>query len=111
MLQIVNESCSTKIFLANPSFDRKLYAEVFQLNDTQLELMAGLQSKRDLLLIQPDVTKKLQLEVDSLTYWIATNNCQDNLRKRNYFANFGPEQGLLRLAADYPAPSLGRECA
>jgi type IV secretion/conjugal transfer VirB4 family ATPase len=111
MLQIVNESCSTKIFLANPSFDRKLYAEIFQLNDTQLELMAGLQSKRDLLLIQPEVTKKLQLEVDSLTYWIATNNCHDNLRKRNYFAHFGPEQGLLRLAADYPSPGTGKECA
>ncbi len=111
MLHVVNESCPTKIFLANPSIDRKLYAEIFQLNDTQLELLAGLQSKRDLLLIQPGVTKKLLLEVDSLTYWIATNNARDNLRKQDYFAHFGPEQGLLRLAEDYPQPNSRKESA
>ncbi len=29
VLNIINESCPTKIFLANPNIDRKLYAEVF----------------------------------------------------------------------------------
>jgi type IV secretion system protein VirB4 len=109
MLHVVNESCPTKIFLANPSIDRKLYAEIFQLNDTQLELLSCLKSKRELLLVQPGVTKKLQLEVDSLTYWLATNNARDNLRKQEYFAHFGLEQGLLRLAKDYPQPNGGKE--
>ena len=105
MLHIVNESCPTKIFLANPNIDRKLYAEVFQLNDTQLELLESLVPKRELLVIQPRGTKKLVLEVDALTYWIATNNARDNLRKQDYFARFGPEQGLIRLAHDYPNPA------
>jgi type IV secretion/conjugal transfer VirB4 family ATPase len=100
MLHIVNESCPTKIFLSNPNIDRKLYAEIFQLNDTQLELLESLVPKRELLLIQPRGTKKLVLEVDALTYWVATNN----IRKQDYFARFGPEQGLLRLAHDYPNP-------
>jgi type IV secretion system protein VirB4 len=104
MLHIVNESCPTKIFLANPNIDRKLYAEIFQLNDTQLELLESLVPKRELLLIQPQGTKKLVLEVDALGYWMATNNARDNLRKQDYFARFGPEQGLLRLAHDYPDP-------
>jgi type IV secretion system protein VirB4 len=104
MLHIVNESCPTKIFLANPNIDRKLYAEVFQLNDTQLELLESLVPKRELLVIQPRATKKLVLEVDALTYWIATNNARDNLRKQEYFARYGPEQGLLHLARDYPNP-------
>lgn len=104
MLHIVNESCPTKIFLSNPNIDRKLYAEIFQLNDTQLELLESLVPKRDLLVIQPRGTKKLVLEVDALTYWIATNNARDNIRKQDYFARFGPEQGLLRLAEDYPNP-------
>lgn len=104
VLNIINESCPTKIFLANPNIDRKLYAEIFQLNDTQLELFESLIPKRELLLIQPRGTKKLVLEVDALTYWIATNNARDNLRKQDYFARFGPEQGLLRLAHDYPNP-------
>ncbi|HKW18441.1 MAG TPA: DUF87 domain-containing protein, partial [Terriglobales bacterium] len=107
MLEIVNESCPTKIFLANPNMDRKLYADVFQLNDTELELAESLVPRRDLLVKQPRGTKKLRLEVDSLTYWIATNNSRDNLRKQEYFARFGPEEGLLRLAHDYPQNPKG----
>jgi type IV secretion/conjugal transfer VirB4 family ATPase len=102
MLDVVNESCPTKIFLANPNIDRKLYAEIFQFNDTELELLESLVPKRDLLLKQPGSTKKLRLEVDALTYWIATNNARDNMRKQEYFARFGPEHGLLLLAYDYP---------
>jgi type IV secretion system protein VirB4 len=104
MLHIVNESCPTKIFLANPNIDRKLYAEIFQLNDTQLELLESLVPKRELLLIQPRGTKKLVLEVDALGYWMATNNARDNLRKQEYFSRFGAERGLLQLAHDYPDP-------
>jgi type IV secretion/conjugal transfer VirB4 family ATPase len=104
MLHIVNESCPTKIFLSNPNIDRKLYAEVFQLNDTQLELLESLVPKRELLLIQPCGTKKLVLEVDALGYWMATNNARDNVRKQDYFSRFSPEQGLIRLAHDYPNP-------
>ncbi len=105
MLHIVNESCPTKIFLANPNIDRKLYAEIFQLNDVELEMLESLTPKRDLLLKQPGLAKRLRLEVDALTYWIATNNARDNLRKQKYFARFGPEQGLLRLAKDFPNPN------
>jgi type IV secretion system protein VirB4 len=104
MLHIVNESCPTKIFLSNPNIDRKLYSEIFQLNDTQLELLESLVPKRELLLIQPRGTKKLVLEVDALSYWMATNNARDNIRRQDYFARFGPEQGLIRLAHDYPNP-------
>ncbi len=42
MLHVVSESCPTKIFLANPEMDRELYREAFHLNDTELELIAGL---------------------------------------------------------------------
>jgi type IV secretion/conjugal transfer VirB4 family ATPase len=105
MLHIVNESCPTKIFLSNPNIDRKLYSEIFQLNDTQLELLESLVPKRELLLIQSRGTKKLVLEVDALGYWMATNNARDNIRKQDYFARLGPEQGLIRLAHDYPNPA------
>jgi hypothetical protein len=42
MLQIVSESCPTKIFLANPEMNRDVYREAFHLNDTELDLIAGL---------------------------------------------------------------------
>ena len=31
-------------------------------------------------------------------------HARDNLRKQDYFARFGPEEGLIRLAHDYPNP-------
>ena len=40
MLEIVTETCPTKIFLANPEIDRDVYPDAFHLNDTQLDLMA-----------------------------------------------------------------------
>lgn len=105
LLHIVNESCPTKIFLANPNIDRRLYTDIFQLNDTQLELLESLVPKRELLVIQPRGTKKLVLDVDALTYWTATNNARDNLRRQDYFSRFGAEQGLFQLAHDYPNPA------
>jgi type IV secretion/conjugal transfer VirB4 family ATPase len=104
LLQLVNESCPSRIFLANPGIDRKLYAEAFQLNDTDLELLESLVPKRDLLFKQPRYAKKLRLSVDPLSYWMATNTPRDNIRKQEYFARFGPEQGLLRLVQDFPNP-------
>ena len=58
--------------------------------------------KRELLLMQPRGTKKLVLEVDALTYWIATNNARDNLLKRDAFAQYGIAEGVRQLASTHP---------
>jgi type IV secretion system protein VirB4 len=42
MLDIVAESCPTKIFLANPEMNREVYAKAFHLNDTELDIIADL---------------------------------------------------------------------
>jgi type IV secretory pathway VirB4 component len=106
MLTVVNESCATKIFLANPSIDHQLYADIFHLNDTELELLSTLIPKRDLLLKQLGVSKKLRLNVDSLSYWMATNNPKDNVRKREYLDRYGVVEGLSRLAREFPFTPL-----
>jgi len=102
MLHIVAESCPTKIFLANPEMDRELYREAFHLNDTELELIAGLVPPGQMLIRKAQGSKKVQLNVDSVSYWMATNNARDNLTKREYFARFGISEGLRQLAKDYP---------
>jgi type IV secretion system protein VirB4 len=102
MLHIVSESCPTKIFLANPEMDRELYREAFHLNDTELELIAGLIPPGQMLIRKAQGSKKVQLNVDSVSHWMATNNARDNLTKREYFARFGIPEGLRRLAHDYP---------
>jgi type IV secretion system protein TrbE len=102
MLQIVSESCPTKIFLANPEMDRSLYREAFHLNDTELDLIAGLVPPGQMLIRKAQTSKKVQLNVDSVSHWTATNNARDNIQKRDYFERFGIAEGLRRLAQDHP---------
>ena len=102
MLEIVAESCPTKIFLANPDMDRDVYKEAFHLNDTELELIAGLVPPGQMLIRKAQSSKKVHLNVDSVSHWMATNNARDNLKKREYFASFGIADGLRRLAQEYP---------
>ena len=102
MLQIVAESCPTKIFLANPEMDREVYHEAFHLNDTELDLIAGLVPPGQMLIRKAQSSKKVQLNVDSVSHWMATNNARDNLKKRDYFERFGIAEGLRHLAEDYP---------
>jgi type IV secretion system protein VirB4 len=102
MLQIVSESCPTKIFLANPEMDRDLYREAFHLNDTELDLIAGLVPPGQMLIRKAQSSKKVQLNVDSVSHWMAVNSARENLTKREYFAQFGIPEGLRRLAKDHP---------
>jgi type IV secretion system protein TrbE len=102
LLDIVAESCPTKIFLANPDMNRALYAEKFKLNDTEIEIIAELLPPGQMLIRKAQSSKKVQLNVDSLSYWTATNNAKDNVLKRDYFERHGVAEGLRRLAHDHP---------
>jgi type IV secretion system protein VirB4 len=102
MLAIVSESCPTKIFLANPEMNRDIYREAFHLSDTELDLIAGLVPPGQMLIRKAQSSKKVHLNVDSVSHWMATNNAPDNLKKRDYFERYGIADGLRRLAKDYP---------
>ena len=102
LLPIVSESCPTKIFLANPEMDRDVYRDAFHLNDTELDLIAGLVPPGQMLIRKAQTSKKVQLNVDSISHWMATNNPRDNLKKRDYFLRFGIADGLRHLAQDRP---------
>jgi type IV secretion/conjugal transfer VirB4 family ATPase len=105
MLEIVAESCPTKIFLANPEMNRETYGKAFHLNDTELDLIVGLIPPSEMLIRKAQSSKKVRLEVDSVSYWIATNNARDNLKKRDYFARYGIAEGIRHLALDFPFQS------
>ena len=100
LLPVVAECCPTKIFLANPEIDRAVYAEVFHLNDTEVELIAGLVPPGQMVIRQVHGSKKVRLIVDPITYWMATNNANDNLKKWKFFEQFGFADGLRRLAEE-----------
>lgn len=99
LLRTVVESCPTKLLLANPALDRKQYADLFQLNDTELDLLGDLNPRKQLLLKRPDLAKVLTLSVDPHSYWLYTNTPIDNDRASAAFRDFGFEAGLDRLAA------------
>ena len=57
-----------------------------------------------MLIRKAQSSKKVRLNVDSGSYWIATNNAPDNLKKRDYFARHGIADGIRRLVQDHPFP-------
>src|SRR5215467_2710399 len=98
MLAIVSESCPTKIFLANPEMNRNVYRAAFHLNDTELDLIAGLVPPGQMLIRKAQTSKKVRLNVDSVLYWIAANGANENLKRWTYFDKFGFAEGLRQLA-------------
>jgi type IV secretion system protein VirB4 len=99
LLRTVVESCPTRLLLANPSMDRRQYAELFQMNEMELDLLAGLAARQQVLLKRPTLTKVLTLRVDPKSYWIYTNTPVDNERVTAVLREFGLAEGIDRLAA------------
>lgn len=98
ILDVILESCVTKIFLANPDMDRELYQRQFHLNDHEIELITGLVPKQQMLIKTPDTSKVANLNVDAKSYWLYTNDPFDNRKRDDAFAAYGFEQGLEILA-------------
>ena len=99
LLRTVVESCPTRLLLANPALDRRQYAELFQMNEMELELVAGLTPRQQVLLKRPHLTKVLTLRVDPKSYWIYTNTPVDNERVAAMLREHGLAEGIDRLAA------------
>jgi len=102
ILDIIVESCPTKIFLANPDMDRDLYRRQFNLNDNEIELISMLRPKQQLLIKTPELAKLANLEVDAKSYWLYTNDPFDNRKRREAFESYGFDKGLEVLAGAQP---------
>ena len=98
ILDVIQESCPTKIFLSNPDMDRELYGQQFHLNNNEIDLVSTLAPKRQMLIKNPDVAKVANLDVDPKSYWIYTNDPFDNRKRREAFEAHGFEKGLEILA-------------
>jgi type IV secretion system protein VirB4 len=60
-LRAVIESCPTKLLLHNPDLDRARYADLLHLNDVEVDLVAGLRPRRQVLLKRQGLAKVLEL--------------------------------------------------
>ena len=102
ILDVIIESCSTKIFLANPDMDRDLYRRQFHLNENEVELISGLIPKQQFLIKTPELAKVANLNVDPKSYWLYTNDPYDNKKRKEAFEKYGFEKGLEILAGGQP---------
>jgi type IV secretion/conjugal transfer VirB4 family ATPase len=102
ILDVIIESCATKIFLANPDMDRDLYRRQFHLNETEVELIANLVPKQQFLIKTPELGKVANLNVDAKSYWLYTNDPYDNKKRKEAFTAHGFERGLEVLAGERP---------
>jgi type IV secretion/conjugal transfer VirB4 family ATPase len=100
ILDVIIESCSTKIFLANPDMDRELYRRQFHLNENEVALIANLIPKRQFLIKTPELAKVANLNVDPRSYWLYTNDPYDNKKRKEAFETYGFEKGLEVLAGE-----------
>ena len=108
ILDVILESCVTKIFLADPDMDRELYQQQFHLNDHEMDLIAGLIPKQQMLIKTPDTSKVANLNVDAKSYWLYTNDPFDNRKRDRPFATYGFEKGL-EVLANLRSPSTNTE--
>jgi type IV secretion/conjugal transfer VirB4 family ATPase len=97
LLDIIIESCATKMFLANPDMDQELYRRQFHLNDTEVNLISALIPKQQFLLKTPELAKVANLHVDRRSYWLYTNDPYDNRKRKEAFDAYGFEKGLSVL--------------
>jgi len=102
ILDVIIESCATKIFLANPDMDRGLYRRQFHLNENEVELISGLIPKQQFLIKTPELAKVANLNVDPKSYWLYTNDPYDNKKRKEAFERYGFEKGLETLAGGEP---------
>jgi type IV secretion system protein VirB4 len=100
ILDVIVESCGTKMFLANPDMDRQLYRQQFHLNETEVEHIAGLIPKQQFLIKTPELAKVVNLTVDAKSYWLYTNDPYDNQKRKQAFEKYGFEKGLEILAGE-----------
>ena len=94
LLEVLVESCGTKLFLANPSLNEELYRDVLKVPEAAIDLIKALRPKGQLLVSKPTHTKVLNLDVDPRSYWLYTNDPNDNTRRDEAIRRFGFERGL-----------------
>ena len=99
LLRTVVESCPTKLLLPNPALERARYADLFQLNETELDLLTDLMPRQQFLLKRPSLAKVLTFTVDPQSYWLYTNTPADNERLGAVVREHGLAAGLDQLSA------------
>jgi len=96
ILDVIVESCATKIFLANPDMDRELYRRQFHLNETEVDILPP-HPQAAIPHQDAGTRESCNLTVDAKSYWLYTNDPYDNQRRKAAL-NIRLRKGLEVLA-------------
>ena len=94
---IVN-SCSSFLFLKDPTFNRKRYAELFRMNEQQLALFESLQDREALYIRRDGLTKVVILNLDNRSYATFSTKPKDRVRRSKLIAKYRLAEGINRFA-------------
>jgi type IV secretion system protein VirB4 len=95
---IVN-SCTSFLFLRDATFNRKRYAELFKMNEQQLNLFESLQDREALYMRRDGLTKVVKLNLDGRSYAAFSTKPKDRVRRSKLIARYGLTEGITRFAA------------
>jgi type IV secretion system protein VirB4 len=94
---IVN-SCTSFLFLKDATFNRKRYAELFNMNEHQIALFESLQDREGLYMRRDGITKVITLNLDSRSYATFSTKPKDRVRRSKLIAKYGLAEGIERFA-------------
>ena len=100
MVRHVVENCPTKWFLPNASLDAKAYQELFDLNETEIELIRNLVPKLESFLKRPSESKVLRLTLDARSRVLFTSNPYEVKKRNELVSQLGLEAALDALAKE-----------
>jgi type IV secretion system protein VirB4 len=94
---IVN-SCTSFLFLKDPTFNRKRYAELFKMNGQQIALFESLEDREGLYMRRDGLTKVITLNLDSRSYATFSTKPKDRVRRSKLIEKYGLTEGISRFA-------------
>jgi len=94
---IVN-SCTSFLFLKDATFNRKRYAELFNMNEQQIGLFESLQDREGLYMRRDGITKVITLNLDRRSYATFSTKPKDRVRRSKLIAKYGLAEGIERFA-------------
>ena len=95
---IVN-SCSSFLLLPDATFNRKVYGELFKMNEQQLHLFENLEPREALYIRRDGLTKVVKLNLDPRSYAIFTTRPKDRARRGRLIAKYGLQEGITKFVA------------
>ncbi len=93
---VIINACTTELFLPDPTFNRDLYRELFNLNDQEILNLASLMP-REAMLKRSGYSKILKLNLDPKSYWLFTTRPKDRVMRDRLIAELGYDQAFETL--------------